>query len=369
MERELNSTSKIAIIGGGPAGCCCAYFLQNEYDVTVFDIGSPLRTLLPTGGGRCNLAHDEYDYRELAKNYPRGEKFLYSVFSKFSTAETIDMFSKINVKTYTQPDGRIFPESNSAADVREKFLKNLKKIKFQKETVTNLDFEKFDAYVLATGGHASFKLAEGHKIITPKPALVGLKTAEKLPQGVSLKSVKSHGFCDDILFTHDGVSGPLIYKISSINARIDFPYKINLDFCENFDMQIELNKNPHKTIKNFLSAYIPKSFAEYILNTININCDTKCHMINGKIRDLIIEHLHNMPLTVTGTSKDGEVVTCGGVSLDDVNPKTMQSKINPNLYFCGEILDIDGFCGGFNLQNCWSTAYVAAQGLISRKKA
>ena len=369
MEQELNSTSKIAIIGGGPAGCCCAYFLQNDFDVTIFDIGSPLRTLLPTGGGRCNLAHAEYDFKELAKNYPRGEKFLYSVFSKFATAETIDMFNEMGVKTYSQPDGRIFPETNSSVDVREKFLKNLKKVKFLKETVTKLDFEKFDVYVLATGGHASFKLAEGHKIVSPKPALVGLKTVEKLPQGVSLKSVKSCGFCDDILFTHEGISGPLIYKISSVNARCEFPYKLNFDFCEDFDFQEKLNSNPHKSIKNLLGDFVPKSFAEYILNAINIDCDTKCHLINGKLRDLIIENLHNMSLTVTGTSKDGEVVTCGGVSLDEVDAKTMQSKLNQNLYFCGEILDIDGFCGGFNLQNCWSTAYVAAKGILSRKKA
>ena len=120
MAQELKS--KIAIVGGGPAGCICAYFLQNKFDVTVFDKRSPLRTLLPTGGGRCNLAHAEYDFRELAKNYPRGEKFLYSVFSKFSTADTVEFFDKIGVKTDIQDDMRIFPNSNSAKHVREKFL-------------------------------------------------------------------------------------------------------------------------------------------------------------------------------------------------------------------------------------------------------
>ena len=104
-------TSKIAIIGGGPAGCMCAYFLQNNFDVTVFDKSEPLKTLLPTGGGRCNLAHAQYDFKELAKNYPRGEKFLYSVFSKFSTQDTIDFFKQIDVETYTQDDFRIFPKS------------------------------------------------------------------------------------------------------------------------------------------------------------------------------------------------------------------------------------------------------------------
>ena len=136
MEQEL--TSKVGIIGGGPAGCFCAYLLQNSKNVTIFDFGSPLRTILPTGGGRCNLAHAEFDFRELAKNYPRGEKFLYSVFSKFSTADTIDFFEKIGIQTYIQDDMRIFPNSNSAKDVREKFLAALSKVKFKKERVLDI---------------------------------------------------------------------------------------------------------------------------------------------------------------------------------------------------------------------------------------
>lgn len=361
MVQELNSISKVAIIGAGPAGCMCAYFLQNDFDVSIFDIGSPLRTLLPTGGGRCNLAHAEYDFKELAKNYPRGEKFLYSVFSKFSTADTISFFENIGIKTYTQEDGRIFPQSNSSKDVREKFLKVLNKVKFKKEMVLELDFDKFDYIVVATGGHSSYALIKEHTIISPRPALVGLKTSEKFPSGVCLKSVKAEGLCDDLLFTHEGISGPLAYKISSLKARDNFPYKILFDFCDEFNLQELLNRNPHKSIKNLLSDFVPKSFAELITE----NSDEKCCNINGKTRNLILNKLHNFEITITGTSKRGEVVTCGGVSLDEIDSRTMQSKIIPNLYFCGEVLDIDGFCGGFNLQNCWSTAYVAAQSILS----
>ena len=108
----------VAIVGAGASGCICAYYLlKRGVDVTLFDSGSPLRTLLPTGGGRCNLAHAQYDFKELAKNYPRGEKFLYSVFSQFSTADTVALFEELGVKTYTQEDGRIFPVSNSSKDV------------------------------------------------------------------------------------------------------------------------------------------------------------------------------------------------------------------------------------------------------------
>ena len=129
---------KVGIIGAGPAGCVCAKFLQDSVSVTLFDFASPLRTLLPTGGGRCNLAHAEYDFKELAKNYPRGEKFLYSVFSKFSTFDTLALFDELGIETYTQEDERIFPTSNSAKDVREKILGKLKNVYFAKVEVVRV---------------------------------------------------------------------------------------------------------------------------------------------------------------------------------------------------------------------------------------
>ena len=374
MAQELKS--KIAIVGGGPAGCICAYFLQNKFDVTVFDKRSPLRTLLPTGGGRCNLAHAEYDFRELAKNYPRGEKFLYSVFSKFSTADTVEFFDKIGVKTYIQDDMRIFPNSNSAKDVREKFLDALNKTKFIKEevlrintnddkgnysVVTDMGSYHADYVIIATGGHSSFELVRllGHKIIEPKPALVGFKTKEDFS--------KISGVCiNNILFTHKGVSGPAIYTISSIKAREKFPYTLNFDFVGEIDLQTQLNDNPHKSIKNLLSEFVPKSFAEFVLSELKINPDTKCHLIDDKTRDKILEKLQNFTVTVTGTVPEGETVTAGGVELKEINAKTLESKLKPHIYFCGEVMDIDGFCGGFNLQNCWSTGFVVADTINSQ---
>ena len=356
MGQELKS--KVAIIGGGPAGCCCAYFLQNYFDVTIYDKKSPLLTLLPTGGGRCNLAHAEYDFKELAKNYPRGEKFLYSVFSRFSSADTIEFFEQIGVKTYIQDDLRIFPTSNSAKDVRGNFLSSLSKVKFIKKEVTNIFELDADFFVIATGGHSSFSLikALGHNIIEPKPSLTGLVTKEDFSE---LSGVVVGG----ILFTHKGISGPLVYKISSLRARDEVPYKLSFNLWGNTDLQLEFNKNPHKNIKNLLSIYIPKSFAEYILETLGISSDLKCCEINGKIRDKISEKLSNFEVTIVGTVADGEVVTSGGVDLKEVNSKTMESKLVKNLYFCGEVLDIDGFCGGFNLQNCWSTGFVVAKSI------
>lgn len=363
---------KVAIIGAGASGCICAYHLgvNKGVSVTLFDKNLPLRTILPTGGGRCNLAHAEYDFKELAKNYPRGEKFLYSVFSRFSTFDTIEMFEEMGIKTYTQGDGRIFPESNSSKNVQETVLKELRKlgVKFVQTEITNIktQLKNFDSIVVATGGHSGYEILKpfGIKIIEPRPSLVGLNTKENFKElsGTVIKDVNIDGFSGDILFTHFGISGPLIYKISSINAFKEFPYTLTVDLCPNLtDLQEKLNNNPRKEIKNIMSEFLPEKVARYILQDLDET--TKAHIINGKTRDEILNKIHNFTVTVTGTNKGEETVTAGGVDLDEINPKTMEVKKIPNLYCIGEVLNIDGFCGGFNLQNAWSTAYVCASAI------
>ena len=371
---------QVGILGAGPAGCACAYFLQETCSVTLIDASSPLRTILPTGGGRCNLAHAEYDFRELAKYYPRGEKFLLSVFSRFSTCDTLEFFETLGIKTYTQIDNRIFPISNSSKDVRDTFLNKLKGVKIKQEKglqiesgekiklITDKNTYYFDALVIAIGGHAGYEIVKnsGIKIITPYPSLVGLTTEENFKSlaGVSVQNCTSNGEIGDILFTHKGISGPIIYKISSIKARDKFPYSLSIDlYPDNIDLQSLMNQNPHKQINNLLSELLPKRLTDYILTSLNLNTDTKCHLINGRQRDEILNAIHNFTVTITGTTPDGEVVTAGGVDLNEINPKTMESKKIKNLYFIGEVVDVDGFCGGFNLQNCWSTAFVAAQSI------
>lgn len=395
-EQELMESKKrsTAIIGAGPAGCMCAYFASQTNEVTLFDKSEPLKTLLYTGGGRCNLAYAEYNFKNLVKFYPRGEKFLYSIFSKFSTSDTIDFFDSIGVKTYVQDDLRIFPTSNSAKEVREKFLSHLKSCKFKKEEIleinkakngfsvkTNKDVYIFGNVVIATGGHSGFELCSklGHSIIKPIPSLTGLVTREnfKKIQGVSLKNIAAQIFYqnkkfaqlkDGILFTHEGISGPLAYKISSICARLDYnkenPLVIKLDFIKaDFDFQSMLNSNSKKDIKNLISEFIPKSLSEFILEKNQINPETKCSDINGKTRDLILKTLREFEIKVISPAKEGEIVTSGGVNLDEINPKTMESKLIKGLYFCGEVIDVDGFCGGFNLQNCWSTGYISGENI------
>lgn len=389
MEQELTLTSKaVAIIGAGPSGCACAKFLSDAgVDATIFDKGEFLRTILPTGGGRCNLANAIYDFKDLAKNYPRGEKFLYSVFSQFSTTDTLQFFKSIGIKTYTQKDNRIFPVSDSSAKVRHIFLKNLK-CKFIKENVSeiknlNSGFEiitgeskyYFDIVIIATGGHSTYDILKnfGLNIITPVQSLVGLVTKENFSSlaGVSIKNVETvvdkKQLSGDIIFTHKGISGPLIYTLSSIYARKSLPYRITLKLVKDFDFQNLLNNNPHKEIKNLISDFIPKSLAQYILKTLGINIYIPCHKINAQMRNLIYSYMISFPVTIIAKVPDGEVVTCGGVDLTEIKSNTMESKKYKGLYFCGEVLDIDGFCGGFNLQNCWSTAYVASKSIIADK--
>ena len=389
MVQESTSNKSVAIIGAGPAGCVCAKFLKNNgFCPIIFDKGKYLRTILPTGGGRCNLAHAEFDFKNLSKNYPRGEKFLYSVFSKFGTEDAIQFFKQLGIETYTQEDNRIFPKSNSSRDVQEKLLKALKGCKFVSEKVlsiekldncykiiTNKSSYAFDVVIVSTGGHGNWDIFNkiDLNIIPPTQALVGLVTKENFSEisGVSIKNVKTYGkeFKNsdngDIIFTHKGISGPLIYKISSIFARKEMPYKLVFQLVKDLDLQAELNKNPHKEIKNLLGQFVPKSFAEFVLENLDIEKNTPCHKITGKLRDKIYKKLTTFEVTIISKVPDGGVVTCGGIDLKEINSKTMESKKYPNLYFCGEVLDIDGFCGGFNLQNCWSTAFVVAQSVCN----
>lgn len=387
MAQESISKLRIAIAGAGPAGCICAKQLNDAgFDVTLFDKGKFLRTILPTGGGRCNLAHAEYDFRQLAKNYPRGEKFLYSLFSRFSTQDTIDFMENIGIKTYTQEDLRIFPISNSSSDVRTKILSSLKGCTFINEKIekispleygykikTNKSTYAFDAVVIAIGGHSNTEILSDFDInlIPPTQSLVGMLTKEDFSEisGVSLSNISimigKKFFNGDVLFTHKGISGPLIYKISSIMARETPPYMLKMRILEDFDFQQELNSNPHKEIKNLLGKYIPKSLAGYILTSLDVTPEMPCHKINGKTRDEIYKKLTDFEINITGKFPEGEVVTCGGIDLQELNAKTLEFKKYKNLYCCGEIMDIDGFCGGFNLQNCWTTGYIAAMSIIT----
>ncbi len=401
MDKEKKK--QIAIIGGGPAGVTSAIFAaQNpKNDVTVFEQGEVLKTLLYTGGGRCNLAYAEFDFKELAHFYPRGEKFLYSLFSRFSTSDTIAFFENIGVNTYVQPDSRVFPSSDSAKQVRQALLCEMKNKNVKIKQMKVDDIEKnadkftikgykqtFDAVIFSTGGKGnghSIAKRLGHKITKLKPALCALVTKESFTAalaGISLQNVSASVSFDskilfeqrgDLLFTHKGFSGPLAYKISSYAAFVDYsknnPLKIELNLAsktfENMDSQLieQLNANSKKDLINIVSSYIPKNLAKAIISLLGIDETLKAPQVTKLIRQKLAHMLCAFPINAISTVPQGEVVTAGGVDLNEVDNKTMQSKIVEGLYFCGEILDIDGLTGGFNLQNCWSSGYVAGSAL------
>ena len=378
-------TKSVAIIGGGPAGCTTALCLDKSFDITIFEKNSPLKTLLPTGGGKCNLAHAEYNFKELAKHYPRGEKFLYSAFSRFNTSDTIDFFENLGITTYTREDNRIFPTSNSSNEVREKFLAKLHHCKIKKEEALHLNKKEngielktnkatylFDIVVIATGGKSSYELLKnlGHQVEPPVPSLVGLKTKPnyKELQGVSIKNCKITSgkttFLGDLLSTDNGLTGPVIFELSSIKAKEKLPYEIQVDFLnKEIDWQKQFDKNPQKQLGNLLSEYLPKSFIKNIFKNTKIDLNEKCCIIKSNTKVLIQEILNSSKFEITGYRKDGETVTCGGYILDEFNPKTLESKLVTNIYACGEVLNIDGLCGGFNLQACWTTGSLVAQAI------
>lgn len=391
---------KTAIIGGGPAGCISAIFASENFDnhVTIFEKKDLLYTLLCTGGGRCNLAFEEYDFKELAKFYPRGEKFLYSVFSQFALPETLEFFENIGVKTYTQEDLRIFPTSNSARDVRNKIVNELKQrnVIVKNKEIKNVQYEnekfyieneEFDFLIISTGGKGcGYNIAKefGHTITELKPSLSGLKMKNILKNdlsGVTLKNVQAKACFDnqkytlngDLLFLKDGITGPLAYKISSYYAFCNYSVSNPINLLLNFtsrnsdDFELELRdvfeKNKQKDIKNVLNKFIPNSLAEELLDLKNIDKNKKVAQINKQEFKNIISLLCELSVDIISTVKNGEIVTAGGVVLDEINPKTLESKICKNLYFCGEILNIDGLCGGFNLQNCWATGAIAGKNI------
>src|SRR5574344_892597 len=288
-QKFMKHKTNIAIVGAGPAGCMCAYEAQKKFQVTIFEANEPLKSLLYTGGGRCNFAYAEFNFKELAKYYPRGEKFLLSVFSKFDANDSISFMENIGLKVYSQDDRRMFPKSNSAKDVREHILDSIIDCEIKKEMVKSIKFQnnsflinnkyKFDNVVIAIGGHAGFSLAKslGHNIIEPKPSLLGLITKDNYTnlQGVTIHDIKAKIKLDgvnlpkiktnlqgDLLFTHNGISGPLAYMISSICARYDYnstnPIIVKLKLLDDdVNFQQILNNNRKKQKKNIVSAFVP----------------------------------------------------------------------------------------------------------------
>ncbi|MDD3419629.1 MAG: aminoacetone oxidase family FAD-binding enzyme [Candidatus Gastranaerophilales bacterium] len=382
---------KIAIIGGGPSGFMAAVSAKEnhpEWDITIFEKAKPLSKLLMSGGGRCNITNAEFDFKELAANYPRGEKFLYSVFSRFGVGDLFEFFNKYGIELYIQEDKRVFPTSDKASDIKDVLIgiaigKGIK-IKNHTEVFSVVKNEKFlvndsmsfDKIILATGGANKFgyKIAKsfGHGVSDLAPCLCGfvLESPFTALAGVSISDVlvKAQGYelKKDLIFTHKGLSGPVIFDLSSYLAFANLPFELELnftglDFEEQDKAMIDLlSSHPKKNISNLLCECVPSSVAEELLKRAGISQDKKAFEVNSSERKKITEFLTSLKVNVI--AKDTAMVTAGGINLDELD-KNLQSKLVEGLYFCGEILNIDGLCGGYNLQACFSTGYVVGNSL------
>lgn len=402
----MTTNLQAVIIGGGPAGIMAAIRMaENGAAVTLFEKNDALgRKLRITGKGRCNLTNAA-DVNEIVKNIPGNGKFLYSALKSFTADDTVNFFETLGLKTKIERGNRVFPESDNAAEVIDVLNKRLAILDVDVRLNSRVDgifanggkiigvevrkkFIDADIVVLATGGASypatgstgdGFKFARqlGHTVTKILPALVPLEVEEdfvKELQGLSLKNVravlKANGKAVDeqfgeMLFTHFGVSGPIILTLSRTAARLlaeksFVELSINLKPAltpEQLDARIlrDFQKFKHKSIKNALIELLPAKLIPPILDLSYIDEEKKIDAVTKEERRRLVENLRGLPLTVTRTRPLAEaIVTSGGVDVKEINPKNMESKLIKNLFIVGEVADIDGFTGGFNLQAAWS---------------
>ncbi|WP_250675865.1 NAD(P)/FAD-dependent oxidoreductase [Paraclostridium ghonii] len=401
---------KVVVIGGGASGMIAASTAASMgHDVTLLEKNDRLgRKLLITGKGRCNITNN-CDIEELIENIPTNGKFLYSSFYTFTNDQVIDMFNSLGVKTKTERGKRVFPESDKAKDVVVALEKQLKqnKVKIimnakvdnieiknnvvQRVTLSDKTIINCDSVIVATGGVSyprtgstgdGYKFAKnlGHTIIKPKPSLIGLETIEdvydlnKLSlRNVSIKVIDKKGksiFEDfgEMEFSEVGIDGPIIKSASCrMKSFENETYRILLDLKpalseEILDKRIQkdFKKYTNKKFENSLDDLLPKKIIPYVIELSNIDRDLVVHQISKEQRKNLVNLLKNIEFKIKKYRPiDEAIITSGGVKTSEINSSTMESKLISGLYFAGEVIDIDGYTGGFNLQIAFSTGYLA----------
>ena len=413
---SIKDTYDVIVIGGGPAGMMAAgRASERGLHVLLIEKNAVLgKKLSITGGGRCNITNAEFDMRALLTHYGDAEQFLYSPCTQFGVQETFDFFTSRNLPLIVEDRKRAFPKSEKAIDVTkvmQKFVEKSGVTVLLSTTVQGLKTEEGEvmgvitdsgtyeakAYIIASGGksHAdtgstgdgiSWLIKTGHTVHESNPNLVPLVVNDswiKQISGTTLTNVritftqgadklKKEG---NILCTHFGLSGPLILNSAhqvkkmltngKVIATIDlFPKEdigaLRLRFQKLSEMY------PNKTLVNALKDWFPKSVVEAILLPLSqVLHGTKMHSLPRDTRHTIVDRIKSISLTVTGTmGYDWAVVSDGGVDLKEVDTRTMQSKIHPNLYFVGDILHINRPSGGYSLQLCWTTGFVAGNSVL-----
>ncbi len=403
---------KIVVVGAGPAGMMAAIkAAENGASVVLLEkMKRAGKKMLITGKGRCNITNVA-EVPELIKNIPGNGKFLNSCIRAFDNEDVQYFFNGIEVPTKVERGGRVFPVSDKAADVVDAMVLQLHELGVKLYTEVKVseilvqgnkavgvktdDGQKFEAeaVILATGGSSypgtgstgdGYKMADkiGHKVVTPLPALVPLELEEewvKDLQGLSLRNVRVTLFADEkkitdifgeMLFTHFGVSGPIILSLSRKTAQLleegsfvelMIDLKPALSF-EQLDARVlrDFEKYQRKEMKNALKDLLPGRLIPPILDGAYIEPDRMVNSITKEERHRLINVLKGLLVTVTQTRPIAEaIVTAGGVDVKEINPKTMESKLIKNLYFAGEVVDVDAYTGGYNLQAAFSMGAAA----------
>ena len=406
------------VIGGGAAGMMAAITAASEgASVTLLERNPKVgRKLYITGKGRCNVTN-HCSAEEVLRSTPCNGKFLYSCMDRFPPSEAMAFFEKLGVKLKVERGNRVFPLSDKAADVIDALLREVRRKKVnlietrargilvEDGTVCGVQTEtgalRCDTVILATGGMSypltgstgdgyEFARAWGHTIVQPKGSLVPLCSDDPCcpaMQGLSLKNTglkikngKGKVVYQDqgeLLFTHFGLSGPLILSASAHLRRFDKEqYTVCLDLKpaldeEKLDARLlrEFEEQSNRDFVNALGALLPRAMVPVMVERTGIPGDTKVHSITRQQRRRLLELLKCFPIEVTGTRPVEEaIITSGGIKVSEVDPKTMQSKLIAGLFFAGEIIDVDAYTGGFNLQIAWATGHAAGQAAAHYRK-
>jgi predicted Rossmann fold flavoprotein len=412
MQNIENTIWDVVVIGGGASGMMSA--------VTASELGKKVlliekndtlgKKLLITGGGRCNITNSEPNVRKFLSKYKDSDKFLFSAFSQFAVEDTINFFKTRGVETKVEALGRVFPTTNSAKTVWEALVKGLNKVtilssspvislnknenKIESITLKNNKVIKGKSFILSTGGKShpetgstgdGFKWLNdlGHKVSEPTASLVPMKIKNewvKKLQGVSVDDVKITVLQNNekqeqkrgkILFTHFGVSGPTILNLANeVGELLKYgDVFLSIDLLPTLDhgelnqkLQETISENINKKFKNILDNLLPSAIANMIVELSKIDPDKKSNSITREERLSLIELIKNLKIEVDSLlGEDKAIVTSGGVSLEKVDFKTMSSKLYTNLYLTGDILDIDRPSGGYSLQLCWTTGFIAGK--------
>lgn len=406
--------SKVLVVGGGAAGMFAAIFAAyNGNEVHIFEKNEKLgKKLYITGKGRCNITN-LCDMDTLFGSVVTNSKFLYSSFYGYTNQDVVDFFERIGVNTKTERGNRVFPLSDHSSDVIMGLTRELKNLGVEihlhtevKKVVGTNKFEYLevsgerkiygDACIIATGGLSykttgstgdGYRFAKelGHQLTDVIPALVPLTIKEeyvKELQGLSLRNVQAEVYdgnkklysdFGEMLFTHYGVSGPMMLSASSYigkklkekELQLVIDLKPALTY-EQLDQRVlrDFEENINKQFKNAIQKLFPSKMVPVILALSSIDPEKKVNMISREERLGFVNLIKNFKMTICGLRDFNEaIITQGGVKVKEINPSTMESKLVKNLYFVGEVLDLDALTGGFNLQIAWSTAYAAGNNI------